>query len=169
MAAAVLTDPPADVPMAAADANFKKRKVEKTMKDQNCAYCMQGELVAAFGYQVCEMESGILYVFKEQSHPGRCILAHKKHVSELIDLTDEERNLFFADVARVSRAIHQVFQPDKVNYGAYGDTGFHLHMHLVPKYKDGFEWGKTFEMNPGKQMQTDDVCEEIAVKLRQAL
>ena len=139
------------------------------MKDQNCAYCMQGELVAAFGYPVCEMESGVLYVFKEQSHPGRCILAHNKHVSEMIDLSDEERNQFFADVARASRAIHQVYQPQKVNYGAYGDTGCHLHMHLVPKYRDEYEWGGVFEMNPGKKMLDDAACEEIAVKLRQAL
>lgn len=139
------------------------------MKDENCAYCMQGKSVAAFGYPVCEMESGVLYLFKEQSHRGRCILAHRQHVSELIDLSDEERNRFFTDVARASRAIHQVFKPDKVNYGAYGDTGGHLHMHLVPKYKDEFEWGTTFEMNPGKQMLTDEDCEELAVRLRRGL
>ena len=120
------------------------------MKDQNCAYCMQGDLVAQFAYPVCQMESGYLYVFREQSKRGRVILAHNKHVSELIDLTDEERNQFFADVASVARAVHKVFHPDKVNYGAYGDTGCHLHFHIVPKYNGGDEWGGTFQMNPGK-------------------
>ena len=42
------------------------------------------------------MKTGKLYVFKEQSKRGRVILAHKKHVSELIELTDEERNDYFA-------------------------------------------------------------------------
>ena len=37
-----------------------------------------------------------------------------------------------------------------MNYGAYGDTGRHLHFHLVPKYKDAYEWGGVFEMNPGR-------------------
>ena len=82
------------------------------VKDPNCAYCMQGELVAKFAYPVCEMKTGFLYVFKEQSKKGRVILAHKKHVSELIDLTDEERNDFFAEVAQVARAVHKVFHPD---------------------------------------------------------
>ena len=27
------------------------------MKDQNCAYCMEGELVAAFGIKICELRS----------------------------------------------------------------------------------------------------------------
>ena len=67
--------------------------MEELKKDPNCAYCMQGELVAKFGYPVCEMKTGFLYVFKEQSKRGRVILAHKKHVSELIDLTDEERQI----------------------------------------------------------------------------
>lgn len=139
------------------------------MKDVTCAYCMQGELAAKFAYPVCQMDSGFLYVFKEQSHPGRMILAHNKHVSELIDLTEEERNLFFADVAKAARAIHKVFHPNKVNYGAYGDTGCHLHMHLVPKYENQFEWGSTFEMNPNKLVLDDAKLEEIAEKIRQAL
>ena len=115
------------------------------------------------------MDTGFLYVFKEQSHPGRLILAHDKHISEMIELTDEERNAFFADVAKAARAIHKVFKPNKVNYGAYGDTGCHLHMHLVPKYEDGPEWGGVFEMNPGKVILPDAELEEIAEKIRQAL
>ena len=139
------------------------------MKDCNCAYCMQGELVAKFGYPICKMDSGYLYLFKEQSHPGRVILAHNEHVSELIDLSDEDRNIFFVDIAKVSRAIHKVFNPNKVNYGAYGDTGCHLHFHLVPKYENEYEWGGVFEMNPGKTLLTDAEYEEIAEKIRQAL
>ena len=97
------------------------------------------------------------------------ILAHKKQVSELIDLTDEERNDYFAEIAQVSRAVHKVFNPDKVNYGAYGDTGCHLHFHIVPKYKGGEEWGGTFEMNSGKTMLRDEEYEEMAEALRKAL
>ena len=143
--------------------------MEEMVKDTNCAYCMQGGLVAKFGYPVCEMKTGFLYIFKEQSKKGRVILAHKKHVSELIDLTDEERNDYFAEIAQVSRAVHKVFNPDKVNYGAYGDTGCHLHFHIGPKYKGGEEWGGTFEMNSGKTMLRDEEYEEMAEALRKAL
>lgn len=139
------------------------------MLDQNCAYCMKGDLVAKFGYFCCEMESSNVYIFKEQSHPGRVIVAHKKHVSEIIELIDEERNQFFKDINTVSNAIHKVFNPDKVNYGAYGDTGHHLHFHLVPKYKDDFEWNGVFLMNPGLKIASDAECEEIAKKLRAAM
>ena len=71
------------------------------MKDQNCAYCMEGELVAAFGIKICELESSKVYLFKEQSHPGRVIVAHKKHVSEITELTAQERAVYMEDINRV--------------------------------------------------------------------
>ena len=108
------------------------------MKDANCGYCMRGELLDKFGIFICDLKVSSLILFKEQSHPGRCIVAYKDHVSEIVDISEEERRLFFEDVAHAAKAIHAAFHPDKLNYGAYGDTGCHLHMHLCPKYKDGF-------------------------------
>ena len=139
------------------------------MKDPHRGYCAGGETLAAFGIPICELSVSTLILFQEQSHPGRCILAYKDHISELVDLTDAERNAFFTDVARAARAIHAVFHPDKVNYGAYGDTGHHLHFHIVPKYEGGEEWGGTFEMNSGRTMLTDAEYEKMAEDLRQAL
>ena len=40
--------------------------------DQNCAYCIEGELVAQFGIKICELPSSKVYLFKEQSH--NCLL-----------------------------------------------------------------------------------------------
>ena len=136
------------------------------MKDCNCGYCMRGELLDAFGIYICELSVSTLILFKEQSHPGPCIVAYKDHVSELVNLTDEERNAYFADVARAAKAIHAAFHPDKVNYGAYGDTGCHLHFHLVPKYKDEYEWGGVFAMNPGQRKLTDAEYAEMIEKIK---
>ena len=60
------------------------------------------------------------------------------------------------DINHVAEALHKAFHPQKVNYGAYGDTGHHLHFHLVPKYTDGYEWGGTFAMNPGEKFLSDE-------------
>ncbi|MCH4167218.1 MAG: HIT family protein [Megasphaera sp.] len=139
------------------------------MKDQNCGYCVKGKPLAEFGIYICDLSVSMLVLFKEQSHRGRCIVAYKDHVSELTDISDEERNAFFADVARASRAIHAAFHPDKVNYGAYADTGHHLHMHIVPKYKDGFEWNGTFAMNPQKTFLTDQEYADVIEKIKKNL
>ena len=139
------------------------------MKYQNCTYCVEGELLDAFGIKICELESSKVYLFKEQSHLGRVIVAHKKHVSELVELSQEELHLYFDEVAKVANVLHKLFQPEKVNYGAYGDTGHHLHFHLVPKYKDGYEWGGVFAMNPGEKYLTEQEYTELVEKIKNEL
>ncbi len=136
------------------------------MKDNNCAYCMRGELLDKFGIFICDLQVSSLILFKEQSKPGRVIVAYKDHVSEIVDISEEERNLFMADVTRAAKALHAAFKPNKVNYGAYGDTGCHLHMHLVPKYEGGDEWGGIFQMNPGKVYLTDAEYAEMIEKIK---
>lgn len=139
------------------------------MKDKNCAYCMRGELLDQFGIYVCDLDVSALILFKEQSKKGRFVVAYKDHVGEIVDLSDEERNTFMADVAKVSKAIHAAFKPDKVNYGAYGDTGCHLHMHLVPKYKDGDEWGSVFQMNPEKTFLSNEEYTQLIEEIKKNL
>ena len=138
--------------------------------DMNCAYCAEGKLVEAFGIKIGELPASKVYLFREQSHKGRCIVASKFHVSELIDLSEADRNAFMADVCKVSQAIHALYKPAKVNYGAYGDTGHHLHFHLVPKYADDeFEWGGVFAMNPKRKFLSDAEYAELASAIKAAL
>lgn len=137
------------------------------MKDENCAYCVEGALVDKFGIKITELAASKVYLFKEQSHPGRVIVASKHHVSEMIDLTTEERRAFLDDVATVAAALRKAFSPKKINYGAYGDTGCHLHFHLVPKYEDdSFEWGSTFAMNPDRKYLDDAANAEMIAKIK---
>ena len=138
-------------------------------RDPNCAYCGNEEALDKFGIYICDLTQTRLYLFKEQSHPGRVIVANKDHVSDITDLSDEERNAFFADVARVSSAVKKAFNPDRINYGAYNDKGIHLHYHLVPKYRDAFEWGGVFEMNPGRVTLSDAEYADMIAKIKAAL
>ena len=74
-----------------------------------------------------------------------------------------------ADVAHVSRAIQKAFNPDRINYGAYNDTGIHLHYHLVPKYEGEFEWGDVFAMNPGRVTLSDEEYAAMIEKIKAVL
>lgn len=139
------------------------------MKDCNCAYCMDNELVDAFGIKICDLNVSKLYLFKEQSHRGRVIVAYKDHVSEIVNISPEEQAAFFADVRHVAEVLHKLFAPQKINYGAYGDTGCHLHFHLVPKYTDEFEWGSTFAMNPDRKYLSEEEYLEMIEEIRAAL
>lgn len=139
------------------------------LKDINCAYCGNDEVLAGFGIFICSLPASRVYLFKEQSHKGRCIVAYKDHISDIAELDDKDIADYYQDVAKVSRVLHKIFTPDKINYGAYGDTAKHIHTHLVPKYKDEFEWGGVFAMNPGKVYLTDAEYAEMADKIKAAL
>ena len=128
------------------------------MKKCGCPYCSKGEALDKFGVLAFETETSEVIVFKDQHHKGRAIVAYKNdHVAEIQDLNDEERNAFMKDVSDVARAIQKAYNPDRINYGAYGDTLVHLHIHLVPKYKDGFEWGGTFVMNTNEYANDEEI------------
>lgn len=111
-----------------------------------------------------------LYLFREQTHPGRCVVAYRDHVNELFELKDEELARFMRDVARAAKAIKAAFRPNKINYGAYSDKLPHLHMHLVPKYEGGAAWGSPFEMMPStRKLATEAEYRDRIAALRTEL
>lgn len=120
--------------------------------------------------EIAQLSASTLYLFREQTHRGRCVVAYRDHVNELFELSDAELALFMKDVARAARAIKTACNPKKINYGAYSDKLPHLHMHLVPKYEGGTAWGTTFEMMPAnKKLLTDAECADVIAAIRKAL
>ena len=138
-------------------------------KSIDCLYCQRNELQKSLMIEICDLSVSTLFLFKEQSHSGRCVVAFKNHVNELFELSESERNAFIADVCKVAKAIQTAFSPTKINYGAYSDKLPHLHFHIVPKYEDGFGFGGTFEMNPQKVYLSDVEYAETIAKIVSAL
>ena len=127
------------------------------MKKNDCPYCAEGEYLAKFGVKAFETETSLVIVFKDQAYKGRCIVAYKKdHVAEICELNEKERINFMNDVADVAAAIHKAYNPDRVDYGAFGDTLGHLHFHLVPKFVGKEDWGGMFKMNHGAEFYASD-------------
>ena len=144
-----------------------KKKMNSDPKD--CLYCQNNETLHDLMIEVAKLSVSRVFIFKEQTYHGRCLVAYKDHVDDLNLLSDEERNAFMADVAKVTRAMQKVFNPDKINYGAYSDTLSHLHFHLIPKYKGGPDFGGVFQMNPKKVYLTDAEYTEMAEALKKEL
>ena len=120
--------------------------------------------------EIAPLSASTLFLFKEQTHPGRCVVAYRGHVNELFELPEAELVLFMKDVARAAKAMKTAFNPVKINYGAYSDKLPHLHMHLVPKYEGGVSWGSTFEMMPAnKNLLADADCTEVIAAIKRVL
>jgi diadenosine tetraphosphate (Ap4A) HIT family hydrolase len=112
---------------------------------ENCRYCSRTTDIVEV---VADFEVSTLYITKDQTYRGRCILAIKEHKTEVFQLSADEVEAFGRDMAKASKAIYEAFKPDKINYAAFGDTYPHLHFHLVPKYKGSKSWGGPFDLTP---------------------
>ena len=134
-----------------------------------CLYCEKGEKMKGFTYPVCELSVTDLYLHREQSYKGRCILVLKRHAEEYHELTEEERANLREDLYALTKAMDKLWHPGKINMGIFGDTVRHFHIHVVPKYTDGLDWNGMFQMNPDKLYPTDGELEEMAKKYREAL
>lgn len=132
-------------------------------------YCMEDERRDNLMIEIGKLSVSTVFLFKEQTYRGRCNVVYKDHVKELFQLDEDELNAYMKDVKKVAEAINKAFQPNKINYGAYGDTLHHLHMHLVPKYEGKENWGSTFEMNPGKTYLTEEEYQETIEKIKENL
>lgn len=112
----------------------------------SCMYCdVQNETRHKLLIEVGKLPHGsTLFVLKNQNHLGRIVVALGTHRQEVFEMTPQEREGYFADVAAAAKACMELFHPDKINYGIFGDGVPHVHMHIVPKYKDGLQWGHFF-------------------------
>ena len=136
---------------------------------KDCLYCTNNETQHNLMIEIAHLGVSRAFLFKEQTYHGRCLVAYDGHVNDLNELSDEQRNAFMADVVRTTRAMQKVFNPEKINYGAYSDKLCHLHFHLAPKYVDGPDYGGVFQMNPGKVYLTDVEYTDMIEKLKAAL
>ena len=71
-------------------------------KSLDCLYCQRNELQKNLMIEICDLGASTLFLFKEQSHIGRCVVAYKDHVKELFELSETDRNAFMADVCSVA-------------------------------------------------------------------
>ncbi len=137
--------------------------------NKDCMYCMEDERRDNLMIEIGKLDVSTVFLFKEQTYTGRCNVVYKDHVKELFNLEPQELAAFMNDVKKVASALDKAFQPSKINYGAYGDTLHHLHVHIVPKYEGRENWGSTFEMNPGKTYLTDEEYQEMITTIKNAL
>lgn len=137
-------------------------------------YCEQDERVRDLMVFVCELDHTRVYLYRENTFPGRCVVVWKKHVQKVTELSREERRALMDDVGSVADAVASLYHPDKINYLILGDNCPHLHVHIVPKYKETPEWGRIFEMMPqppqfleeeeAYHLETCRICRELGKK-----
>ncbi len=96
-------------------------------------------------------------------------------VTDLSEASPEEFHELHLLLQKVSGALSALFNPDLFNYASLGNTVKHLHVHIIPRYKENrsFEgvefidctFGQHYEVNP----PTKELSGEWIEKLRMAI
>ena len=136
-----------------------------------CFYCEKDhEGRNAIMMEVGKMKAGTLYLFKDQAHKGRCVLALNDHKKELYECDDQERMDYAEDLALASKAVKKLWGCTKINLASFGDANPHLHFHIVPKYEGGFEFGGNFTItNPNPVHLSDEEYSSMIAALKEKL
>ena len=135
---------------------------------ENCIFCKiaAGEIPSATLY---EDEDFRVILDLGPASKGHALILPKQHYANLYELPDELAEKVIRLANKMVIAMTKALQCDGFNVvqnngEAAGQTVFHFHMHLIPRYKDdhaGVTW------TPGKL--TDEVRDEVLAKVRACL
>ena len=72
---------------------------------------------------------------------GHCLVLPKKPFRNILDVDDKTLCAVYATVAKMSKAVMKAFDADGVtvqqfNEAAGGQVVFHMHVHVVPRFKN---------------------------------
>jgi histidine triad (HIT) family protein len=134
----------------------------------HCVFCriVAREIPATV---VHEDEHTLAFMDLGQVNPGHVLVAVKAHAENLYALNDGQASAVLRTSARVARAIRDAFGPEglsvyQANGKAAGQTVFHYHLHLVPRYEgDGMALTWPVKNPPRERL------EEAAAKIRASM
>lgn len=103
----------------------------------SCPFCDTG----------CEVLGNNLAYARYDAYPvsrGHLLIIPRRHAADWFDLTEEEQRSIFLLISEAKQMLDEKFSPDGYNIGincgeAAGQTIFHVHVHLIPRYTGDVE------------------------------
>lgn len=134
----------------------------------NCVFCniVEGRIPST---KVHEDELTLAFMDIGQVNPGHVLVTVKQHIENIFGLDDRLAAAVFQTAARMARAVEKAYSPEGVtlyqaNGAAAGQTVYHFHLHLVPRYdQDGMDLTWPTKNPPREQLEAS------AARIRDAL
>ena len=115
---------------------------------------------------VCDLDLCRVLLMNDSQYPWVILVPMLPQVTEIHNLSSEERSLFWEESDCVSRAMSALFNPYKMNVAVLGNMVPQLHLHHIARYTDDAAWPKpVWGVNPAIPYSPSE-SEEIVQKLR---
>lgn len=117
----------------------------KTVKVECLSCALTSGMIEPDGGVIIETEH--FHAHQDVAYPieGLVILASKRHIKCLDELTEEERFDYINSMASIRKAQRDVLGIDYVYYFYNEDTTHHFHTWMVPRYEWMNEFGRSVE------------------------
>ena len=149
-----------------------QEKWDALVRGENCPLCSEisvDEKAKTSNGIIAELSMSYLRLSIDQSIAGYCVLISKKHVREIYQLSNEDQQLYFSDIIRVSMVLERLFTPAKMNYEILGNLVPHLHCHIKPRYYGDAAPGAPIYPGDNPLYLTDEEYNERARVIKEAL
>jgi histidine triad (HIT) family protein len=148
--------------------NFYEGSV-KNMGD--CIFCkiINGEIPSA---KVFENEHVYAFLDISQVTKGHTLVVPKVHKENIYELTPVIASKVFEVVPQIANSIKNNFQPEGLNLlnnngEKAGQSVFHYHMHIIPRYGKGDGFGAVWK--PHTDEYTPEQLNEIATSIKDGI
>jgi ATP adenylyltransferase len=99
----------------------------------NCPFCERNDSI------LVETELSIAFLDNFPVSTGHALVIPKRHIATIWELADDEYADIFKLVKQIKDLIQKKFEPQGINVGvncgeAAGQTVFHAHIHIIPRY-----------------------------------
>ena len=109
-------------------------------ENETCPFCRLSRRMEI----ICETATCVAFYDGYPVSPGHALIIPKRHVASYFDLTNHEREAMNVMLQYVKQKVDERYYPDGYTVGidvneAAGQSVFHVHMHLIPRYKGDVE------------------------------
>ncbi len=134
----------------------------------DCIFCniIKGTIPCA---KVYEDENVFAFLDISQVTKGHTLVIPKTHVKDIFELSPETASSLFSTVPRIAQALKDAFSSPGLNIvnnngETAGQTVFHYHLHLIPRYGSGDGYGAVWK-DHSSQYQPEDL-QKLAEQIR---
>jgi histidine triad (HIT) family protein len=134
---------------------------------ENCIFCkiVEGKIPCA---KVYEDEHVFAFLDISQVTKGHTLVIPKAHTQDVFSLESESAAHVFAAVPKIANAIKAQYNPAGLNIlnnngEKAGQTVFHFHIHLIPRYGENDGFGAVWKSHQSQYSQAD--LHEIAASI----
>ncbi|MFD0048773.1 HIT family protein [Actinomycetes bacterium NPDC127524] len=125
----------------------------------DCIFCriVQGDIPST---KVFENEHVLAFLDISQVTKGHTLVIPKIHKENIYELTPEIASRLFESVPQIAKAINKELKPIGLNVlnnngEAAGQSVFHYHMHLIPRYGEGDGFGAVWKTHTSEYTSED--------------